>query len=305
MKHPLFFSLLLVAGLALCLVLPAAAGATTVKGHVYNYGGTGVAGAYVQVWSFPVFRETNTGASGGYKVTGLPATTTGDIYVSYPFTGNQLTYYPVTIPAAGTLTFDVRPGRVRWTTTRTTTGWKHPLLSVSGVDGFSNTHFPGLTGAGPFTLKCPAVPGDVDGAALFYRDNEAAEWASSYPNSVVGTVVAGATASGSIDFDEADAIWLSLVDPKWRSGPPEGPITLSLDNWSAGAVVTYRAVQEYGAYESDFGGASTVTTGVPQTERRHPGRLLPGLHAARGAGVDRRRRVGQALRRGPSRRTLG
>jgi len=165
------------AGLALA-PLSAQGGTGVVNGTVYAFDGSPMQGAQVYAgWrdgaSFIALDPVTTDASGSYSVTGVPATTLGVVQAQL-LSGNYFLRKGLAFADPGPSVFDLRPGRIHFTTTRATSGWgtwKSLAIYTSGSEGEART----ISASTALSGSAWAMAPDVAYAVAYYWSNEAAE----------------------------------------------------------------------------------------------------------------------------------
>ena len=257
--------------------------AGSLSGHVYNYDGSAMANATVNWYDKPA-ADWNFGGSvtadgnGSYAVPAVTGTTTGALEVIYPEGSLDADFWQagVTFPDPGAGVVDLQPGRVTWTTNRDPDwgDWDSPAVTIEDAgDSGSYQWYSGTTGT-PVTRTCEAAVGSADYGYIQYWSNEADE-ADFGPSAVT----AGATAAGTVTFDETTALRTWRASPYWPSTKPGGSVVIAIDNWPAGYVAGFDGIGDWpnGSW-TDFGGRTLTSTGTdPQFARfRIPGTARAG-----------------------------
>lgn len=242
-------------------------GNATVNGHVYDFSGNAMSGAYVS-WEAPYggtweWGETLTDTSGAYSFSRLPAASdNGSIYVdsmATPWWSAWRDYASWADP--GTTTFDWRPGVVSTFVTRGGGVWEHwnaAFTYLYGYDALSNvTGASAVQGSGDVVSGSTYTPAGtyVFGATYFWMDQ-----GLEYP--FTGTVTAGSPSQSSVNADQADAQRILVTKPYWASGKPGTVATVGNWQFPAGWVIDY-----YGYADSPSGKpykeySDVTTTGV-------------------------------------------
>lgn len=263
MKRGALFSLVL--ALAAAAVLTAgltawATGSGSVSGTVLTYKGAAQTGAWVEwgaVDTHGVYAATSgalTDGSGAYTIGSVGAAAgAGEVFMRPPGTTDYLNRFGLTFADPGTTTLDFRPGKLNFTTDRSTSWntWKGVRVVTFGSDASGGTSaqttIPG-TGTGGTSGLVKALPDNVTSAVAYYWPYQAAEWIAGAPV----TITAGATASDVISVHQSAALRLRLAAPFWRSGAPGSTIKIAVTNWPATATAHF-----YGAPRFPVGGAAT------------------------------------------------
>ncbi len=205
------------------------AGSATVTGHVYDFGGSALAGAQVS-WSATVGgayegNGTATGADGLYTFVGLPAADgTGELLVSSPTQPWAIGRFDATWSDPGTATFDFRPGVVTTSLQRggDWDGWSEVWVDLYGSDTTSAVAGMSLIAGESDTVvgDAWAMPGAYDvGAAYFWMD-EGIEFATA------ATVTAGQRSAQTVSVDQSLAQRVTVTTPYWASGSPGSAVKI-------------------------------------------------------------------------------
>lgn len=209
-------------------------GPCLVSGHVYNWSGTPVANALVEIYDSPTASEyfaVLTDAAGAFEFAGFPETAGGELWVALP-NGDYLWNTALTFTAAGPNDFDLRPGRVGF---RLVEGglWSDFPLPKSERVRMANEN------AGASTLitqsggNALAMAPGVDSAIEYLYSNQAVEVL--FGGSPIA-VTPGVT-NGSVDFDYNNLREVYIVSPYWWSGKAGGTARTVLVGWPAGQTV--------------------------------------------------------------------
>jgi hypothetical protein len=275
-----------------------ATGAGVVRGHVYDYAGSPVAGVEVQAVVVDDQGSPTWGASavtdvgGFYSVSGAPASTHG---VLQGVTGSdEWLLWDLTFADPGTSTYDVRLGRVAWTATRggpqAAASWQDPqpiwITGTSAAGGpFSVFNWMPTSASGgsndtTVTGTATALPGDMRWMGFWFGPNEAAEWRTSEPGDAPIPVTAGSTTPLPFTFDESSACRVLITDPYWASGRPGTVLHLALQDFRAGTELGFRGSIDPHLHTSWNHKRYTTTGPVEQTvsltvpRKAEPGRAL-------------------------------
>lgn len=232
-----------------------------VAGHMYAFGGSPMNGATVAWytrrsgdWLFG--QSTTTAAAGAYSFAAVPASAAGALRVTYPRGGPAAMFLQAGLdfPGTGSATFDLRPGRVDWTTTRDGPwpDWDSPSVSLENTgDSGSRTSYSEVIEVALVSRTAEAATGAVDYGCLTYWWDEADEWFAPAGGEIA---VRTGSVGGGIAFHEIDALRTVPVSPCalpfCLGSSPGGAVTIAMDNWPAGHVAAFFGIPDYPAGEA-------------------------------------------------------
>jgi hypothetical protein len=244
--------------------LSATGGAGTVNGTVSAFDGSPIEGAQVYAgWrdgtDITVLAPETTDAAGYYSVSGMPGTSQGLLEAVLP-SDDYFLSKGLLFSDPGPTTFDLRPGSIGFTTTRSTSSWgtwSSLALYTSGSGGEART----LTG-NVLSGTAWAMAPEVDYAVAYYWSNEASEVSFASPTPLTPGTDAGVTA----DFKEGSAFRMWIAKPYWASGKPGSVLELRYSGWPAGTVARFLGAPTYpeSATPTSFGGKQLVSAGPSQ-----------------------------------------
>ncbi len=210
----------------------------SVHGHVFPYGDFYPAAHFVSVetydgsGSYLGYQSTTTDQSGFYSLADVPAGT-GHLFVRYE--GNNVVLERSGLQIAeGSNELTVYPGAVQWTNTKggPFNGSSSLNVVLGGIalspDGpiRSSRWFSGAVVSG----EAWSLPGQVEWAQCYYRENEVATWALVDTTETLH-VIGGEPSSGQIDFHQDSAARMRIVWPRWQSGKPGTVMKMRFENW--------------------------------------------------------------------------
>ena len=244
-------------------------GAGAVNGTVYTFDGSPIEAAQVYAgWrdgaSYLFLDPVSTDAAGSYSATGLPATSLGVIRATLA-SKDYFLRSGLTFADPGPTTFDLRPGTIGFTTTRTTSGWgtwSSVAIYAAGSGGEART----MSTAGGLSGSAWAMAPEVSHAVAYYWSNEASEYR--FPSAV--PVTPGADAGVTAAFKEGSAFRMWIAKPYWWSGKPGSSLELHYSNWPAGTTARFLGVPGYpvGATATTFGGKHLTSAGIKEALTR-------------------------------------
>ena len=237
----------------------AATGPCTVTGHVFDFGGTALAGVEVDLWytnssdvdEFVAWVDTDN--TGMFTFTGVPETTAGELDVwtgsgddGFFSTGNTFT-------AAGPNDFTLRPGmtgaEVLEGTDETWQGWQSFRLVTYGSGGGGVTTINGDSSQGSVDGEGYVMAPDYNYAVAYPWDNQGIEsFGSALP------VTTGASDGKTMVFDQDNGRGAWIYTPYWQSGKPGTKVALILENWPVNYEMAFYGIsQAPNATEKDWG----------------------------------------------------
>lgn len=242
------------------------AGSATVTGHVYDFGGSALAGAKVS-WAAAVGdvykgSDTTTGADGLFTFAGLPAADgTGELLASSPTQPWAIGRFGATWSDPGTATFDFRPGVVTTSVQRggDWDGWSKVWVDLYGRDAASAVAGMSLIAGASATVvgDAWAMPGVYDvGAAYFWMD-EGIEFATS------ATVTAGQRSAQTVSVDQSLAQRVMVTTPYWASGSPGSAVKILHEGYPGLWTLDYMGFSDSPTAPTvrTFGSLATTGTG--------------------------------------------
>ncbi len=241
------------------------AGTAVVNGHVYDFGGSPMNGAYV-AWAVTLGEGFEAGdaqsdALGAYSLSNLPAAPgTGELLVGSPSEPWAIGRYDATWADPGPTTFDFRPGVVStvllrggpWDFWNAVSVYLYGADARSGVAGMST-----VAGADPQVSGWAyGTPGTYQNGAAYFWMDEGKEFATTT------TLVAGAASGDTIVVDQAGAQRIMVTSPYWASGKPGTVVKVRHENYPAGWTLDYSGYADSPTGKPFKSYGSLATTGA-------------------------------------------